>query len=161
MAAVIVGAQGIALVLLAIQPLLVPAVGLFWFVYLMMGMIDSPRGTLINNEIPAARRSSMLSVFSLAVYAGAFLGNAGLGFVAEQASIGASWFVAGSVLAASLLLYLRVDGRLARQVEEQGAGSKGQVASVTVQGAGSMGHEARGTDQVARSKVDGDVFETG
>jgi MFS family permease len=121
MAAVTVGLQGIALMLLAIQPLLVPAVGLFWVVYLMMGLIDSPRGTLINNQIPAERRSSMLSVFSLAVYAGAFVGNVGLGFVAEQASIGLAWFLAGSVLAASLLLYLQVDGRLLRHGRKQGA----------------------------------------
>jgi DHA1 family quinolone resistance protein-like MFS transporter len=114
MAAVVIGAQGVALALLAIQPLLVPAVGLFWLVYLMMGLIDSPRGTLINNEIPAERRSSMLSVFSLAVYAGAFVGNTGLGFVAERGSIGLAWFLAGTVLIASLLLYLQVDGRTAR-----------------------------------------------
>jgi hypothetical protein len=50
------------------------------------------------------------------------------------------------VLAASLLLYLQVDGRLLRHGRKQGARGEGQVAS--------------SEGQVASSKVHGDVFET-
>ena len=65
----------------------------------------------MNREIPAAQRSSMLSIESLAGYAGAIVGSAGLGYVAEHASVGAAWIISGAVLVVSLGLYLQIDVR--------------------------------------------------
>jgi MFS family permease len=115
MAAVFQGIQGAMLIGLAMQANQWAAVGLFWLVYLNLGILNSPVNTLVNEEIPASHRSSMLSIFSLASYAGGFLGSAGLGYLAEQASIALAWIVAGSLLVVSLFLFVQVEVNRARR----------------------------------------------
>jgi hypothetical protein len=53
----------------------------------------------------------MLSIASLAGYVGSMMGGAGLGYVAEHASISVAWIMGGLVLVVSLGLYWRVDAR--------------------------------------------------
>jgi MFS family permease len=124
LAGLLQGVQGAMLLLMAIQTKALPAAIFFWLVYFSMGALNSPLATLINDEIPTERRSSMLSVQSLATYAGVILGSSGLGFVAERAGIGVAWIMAGAVLLVSLFLYLNVDSRRSvaarrsRQVEQ-------------------------------------------
>jgi len=114
--AVFQGAWGIAIILLAMQVYPVPAALIFWLAYLNMGVLDSPHNTLLNREIPSEQRSSMLSISSLSNYIGAMIGSVGLGYIAEHASISAAWMISGLVLAASLILYWKVDRR---QTERQ------------------------------------------
>jgi len=109
--AIFQGLGGGAIVLLALQTGLPLAVLFFWLTYINMGIINSPHSTLLNQEIPAKQRSSMLSIASLASYVGAFIGGAGLGYIAEHGSIGAAWIVGGVVLMASMGLYWGVDIR--------------------------------------------------
>lgn len=110
-AAVFQGLRGVFLIGLALQTAVIPATVFFWLVYLGMGVVNSPHAALINREIPAERRSAMLSVQSLAAYVGSALGSVALGYLAERASIGAVWIVAGAVLMVSLLLYVTIDLR--------------------------------------------------
>jgi len=84
MAAVFQGLQGAALILLAIQGTVGMSAAFFWMIYLSMGVVNSPLGTLMNEEIPSERRSSMLSVQSLAGYAGSIAGSVLLGYVAKN-----------------------------------------------------------------------------
>ncbi|MCP4166070.1 MAG: MFS transporter [Chloroflexi bacterium] len=105
------GGQGLFLILLALQSGVVPALILFWLVYVGMSVSNSPHQTLVNAEIPSARRSSMLSVQSLASYVGGFIGSVGLGYIAQHASVNQAWIVAGLVTVVSLGLYLSVDRR--------------------------------------------------
>lgn len=109
------GLQGLLLIILGLQTMLMPAMFLFWLVYLNLGVIDSPHNTLVNEQIPTSRRSVMLSVQSLAVYFGGFVGSAGLGFIARSYDIGGAWIVAGVVSMLSLLLYLVIDQRQQRE----------------------------------------------
>jgi DHA1 family quinolone resistance protein-like MFS transporter len=109
--AIVQGTWGIAIILLAMQTTPPSAVLFFWLAYLNMGVINSPQQTLLNREIPAQQRSSMLSIASLAGYVGAMIGGVGLGYVAEHASIGAAWIVGGTVLVVSSGLYVGVDMR--------------------------------------------------
>jgi len=109
--AIFQGAWGVAIILLAAQTTLPAAVLIFWLAYLNMGIINSPHNALLNGEIPAEQRSSMLSIASLAGYVGAMIGGAGLGYVAEHMSISMAWIMAGIVLVVSLALYWRVDVR--------------------------------------------------
>lgn len=81
--------QGASILALAAAGAVIPAAGFFWLTYLAGGVGLSPHATLLNAEIPAERRSSMLSIQSLAAYLGSFLGGAALGFVADNASIAA------------------------------------------------------------------------
>jgi MFS family permease len=84
--------------------------------YLNMGVLNSPQETLVNQEIPASRRTAMLSIQSLASYVGGFLGGILLGFIAQHNSINLAWFVAGTISMVSLLLYVGVARRRRRGV---------------------------------------------
>jgi predicted MFS family arabinose efflux permease len=101
--------RGIFLILLAIQTSAFPAMLFFWLVYLNMGILTSPLVTLFNNEIPAERRSSLLSIGSLLSYLGSIAGSTALGYVAEKSSIGSAWGFSGVALILASYLYLRVD----------------------------------------------------
>jgi DHA1 family quinolone resistance protein-like MFS transporter len=101
--------RGCTLVVLALQTGPIPATLLFWLVYGFMGVVNSPHATLMNREIPARQRSSMLSIESLVAYVGSFIGSAGLGYLAEQASIGVAWIVGGAILMVQWGLYLSID----------------------------------------------------
>jgi DHA1 family quinolone resistance protein-like MFS transporter len=82
--------------------------GGFWTYYLGIGTATSPHETLVNHEIPAQRRSAMLSMQSLATYAGSFLGSMILGMIAQTRGISWAWFAAASVAMVSLALYARL-----------------------------------------------------
>ena len=110
-AALFQGMRGFVLILLAVQTAVFPATLLFWAVYLTMGIINSPHETLVNREIPAERRSTMLSVQSLASYTGGIFGSIVLGFIAEQSSINTAWIVTGFILIVSCTLYWQIDKR--------------------------------------------------
>ena len=109
--------QGVSILALAATGPLVPAAGFFWLTYLMGGVGVSPHATLLNAEIPAERRSAMLSVQSLAAYLGSFVGGAALGYVAEHVAISAAWFIAGALTVVSLAPYLILDVRRDRRPE--------------------------------------------
>ncbi len=113
-AAVFQGVQGLLLVLLMLQTATSAATAVFWLVFFSRGLVHSPHAALFNNEVPQARRATMLSVQSLAFYLGGFVGNVLLGFIAERSSIGLAWAVAGGVLLVSVGFYLRLDRRRAR-----------------------------------------------
>jgi MFS transporter, DHA1 family, quinolone resistance protein len=101
--------QGLSILGLSAAGALVPAAGFFWLAYLMSGVGLSPHTTLLNAEIPAERRSVMLSVQSLAAYAGGFLGGASLGYIADHTSITTAWFIAGTLTVLSLVPYLMLE----------------------------------------------------
>lgn len=96
--AIFQGIRGVALVGLALQMTPLPAALLFWLVYMNMGIVNSPHATLMNQEISAKQRSSMLSIESFVAYLGSIVGSAGLGYVAERSSIGLAWTVGGAIL---------------------------------------------------------------
>lgn len=98
-------AQGLSMLFLSATAALFPAAGFFWLVYLTSGVGLSPHAALVNAEIPAERRSTLLSIQSLAFYAGSFAGGAVLGRVADQWGIPAAWAIGGALLLASSLPY--------------------------------------------------------
>ena len=53
-----------------------------------MGGANSPVGVILNSEISAERRSSMLSIQSMVGYLGFFSGSLVLGLIAERMSAG-------------------------------------------------------------------------
>jgi MFS family permease len=108
-AAIFQGLRGIILIGLALQSNLPVAVLLFWLVYLNMGAVNSPHGTLLNEQIPSGQRSSVLSIESLASYLGGAMGGTLLGYIAKQFSISTAWIIAGGALVLSLFLYLKID----------------------------------------------------
>ncbi|MFN2188313.1 MAG: MFS transporter [Candidatus Promineifilaceae bacterium] len=116
-AALFQGVQGAALVILALQDTVALSAAIFWLVYLSIGVVNSPMSTLMNDEIPSERRSSMLSVQSLSGYVGSIAGSVLLGYIANSRSISSAWIAAGFVLLVSLTLFLRVDVQRRRKQE--------------------------------------------
>ncbi len=104
-------AHGAAFVALALTGGFAAAAALFWGTYLARSAWSSPHLALYNEGLRPANRSAMLSVQSLASYAGAFVGSVALGALADASSIGAAWAVAGAAVAATSLLYLGLDRR--------------------------------------------------
>jgi len=81
----------------------------FWSCYFAIGVGNSPQATLVNEEIPSERRSSMMSIFSLMAFVGSITGSVILGFVAQNLSITAAWLMGAAVVLLSGWLYLRAD----------------------------------------------------
>ena len=120
-AALFQGIQGGVLLLLALQSTAGLATAFFWLVYFSRGTMNSPHAALFNAEVSVSRRSSMLSVQSLANYVGGGLGSVALGYLSSRFSISIAWLLAAGLLVLSLPLYLLVDARRARarvEVEE-------------------------------------------
>ena len=113
------GMRGLFVLLLALQYSMGPAVGAFWLAYMMVGAGDSPHQTLINRNVAPERRSAMLSVQSLALSLGAFMGSAVFGYIARAAGLRVVWIVTAGYLVLSLVLYLRVDARESRSERVQ------------------------------------------
>ena len=108
------GVAGVALVLLAWQAQPVLAVAWYALTYLAHAGTGSPASTILHARIPSERRSASLSIISLASFIGAFLGSAGLGWVAERVGIGVAWSVAGGVMGFAVLAWWRVHVRVGR-----------------------------------------------
>jgi predicted MFS family arabinose efflux permease len=111
LASVFLVVQGALFLFLALQTNVLRATAFLWLTYMTRATWSSPHAALYNREVPAERRSVMLSVLSLAGFAGAFLGSVALGPLAEATRVASVWFVAGTCVAVSALSYLRLDGR--------------------------------------------------
>ncbi len=108
-AGVFQGLQAVAFVVLAWQTGLIGATALFWLTYVTRSAWSSPHLALFNAAVPAARRSVMLSVLSLAGFAGSFLGSLLLAPLAQATSIAVVWCVCAGVLALGVTAYLALD----------------------------------------------------
>lgn len=99
-------ASGALIVLLSFQG----GVGAFAAVYLVMflfnGAANVPESTALNAEIPEARRSSLLSLSSLAMQLGGVAGSLVFGAAVSRIGIPGVWRMAGAAFAASGILYL-------------------------------------------------------
>jgi len=95
-----------AILFLALQTNALVAAPLFWLAYFSRGATSSPQATLLNNEVPNTKRSSILSIQSLTFALGGFLGSVGLGYLADTFSIQTAWLVAGASLIVAVACYL-------------------------------------------------------
>ena len=100
---------GCFMLLLARQSLLLPGIAVYWLAGLTAQSNDSPHMTLLNQQIPAAQRSAMLSMASMVGYLGVMLGSFGFAALAERFCIQTVWLLDGLVLIVSSLLYIKVE----------------------------------------------------
>jgi predicted MFS family arabinose efflux permease len=78
---------------------------LYFLLFFAHGITGSPEMTVFNRDIPANKRSSLLSLNSLFLQAGGALGSLAAGQIAMRHSIPAAWMVSGGLLAASAFAY--------------------------------------------------------
>jgi len=99
--------SGALILLLAAQRSIFPFSAVYLLMFFLNGMTNIPESTLFNQEIPEDKRSSLLSVSSLAVQLGGAAGSLLFAALVKRLSIPGVWIVAGALFSASSLLYLK------------------------------------------------------
>ncbi len=122
--------RGAALFLLVMQSSVPLASLFFWTVYFGMGVAGPAVGTILNEEITADFRSTMLSIQSMVSYIGVFAGSLVLGSLAQRVSISAAWLLGSIVLMVLLFPYLRIDRLYRTKVASKKAEQEGQNAQL-------------------------------
>ncbi|OHE70024.1 MAG: hypothetical protein A2Z99_13440 [Treponema sp. GWB1_62_6] len=111
-------ALGVTIVVLAFQGRFIGFSILFLLVMGFNGMLGVPESTVFNIEIPADKRSSLLSLSSLAMQVGGIVASVFFSLVIARTTIAIVWAVAGTAFGFSSILYFHLDrhakGRLSR-----------------------------------------------
>lgn len=89
---------GLIAVLLALQRSSVGFIAAYGLVYLLIGISEIFEKGLINGSIPSDKRASMLSLMSLSMQVGGFLGSGLMAVIISRTGISGSWIVSGTVL---------------------------------------------------------------
>jgi DHA1 family quinolone resistance protein-like MFS transporter len=92
--------------------------------FLFNGMANSPEASLMNSQVPADRRSTLLSFASLIMQFGGLSGSLFLGYLANSRSITMAWILAAFVLIASAAFYVFIPrGSIGSSVSNGGEGN--------------------------------------
>jgi MFS family permease len=120
--------MGALMAILAMQNEILMFSTFYLLVYMVLGMTQSPYGSLYNDEVPTEHRSTMLSFQSLVMQGGGLMGSIMLGYVAGASGIPAAWFIAAAVVAFSSLgfFYLRAHKARAALGKTPQGGEKAQ-----------------------------------
>lgn len=109
-------AAGVLILALALQKKTLPFSVFYLTMFLFNGMANVPESTIFNVEIPEDRRSSMLSLGSLAVQLGGAAGSLAFAALVTRLMIPGVWIIAGAIFSASSLLYLRASSLSGREI---------------------------------------------
>ena len=93
---------------LAMQQRIAGFAALYIGVFLFNGLATSPHATLLNEQIPAERRSTILSFESVLLQIGAVVGVLFMALISSTRGIPAAWIVGASALALSSICYLLI-----------------------------------------------------
>ena len=77
-------------------------------IFLFNGLSTSPHATILNREIPAAKRSTLMSFESLTLQLGAVIGSIFMGYIAQRQSIAFAWYIGSVILFLSSIFYLLI-----------------------------------------------------
>jgi MFS family permease len=99
---------GLLIVVLAFQNQVPAFASVYLGLFMFNGMLNIPEGTLINTLIPDDKRSSLLSLSSLALQLGGISGSVLYSILLRHLGISHIWLISGTVFALSSLLYLGI-----------------------------------------------------
>lgn len=102
---------GVALVLMALTTSTPLAAALFVVFYGLNGLAGPLTDELMHENVPADRRSTIVSVSSLAVHAGALISALTLTALADRQGIPIAWAIGGATLALGSFFYIGVGHR--------------------------------------------------
>jgi len=100
-------AAGFLIVVLAFQSALLPFAAVYLFLFMFNGMASIPETTALNRCIPDDKRSSILSLSSLAVQVGGVMGALLFSLLLNFTTISVVWIITGLLFAASGFLFWR------------------------------------------------------
>jgi predicted MFS family arabinose efflux permease len=106
LAAISQAITGAVVLTLAVQQQVMGGALLFCLYYLMSALHGSFVLSLFHHDVPAAQRSSLQSVLSLAGHLGGVVGGLMFGYVAQQHTIAVAWWWAGIILLVSTGLFV-------------------------------------------------------
>lgn len=106
---------GIFFFLLAVQANILGFSVFYLTLFIFNGMANSPYLTVFNKSIPEKHRSTLLSLDSLFVKTGVFIGGIVIGYIANRFSISFGWVAGGGILAASSILFLKLPQKQKRR----------------------------------------------
>jgi len=111
---------GLLIMVLAFQKKVPAFASVYLGMFMFNGMLTIPEGTLINTLIPDEKRSSLLSLSSLAMQLGGVSGSILFSLLLRSMDIPGIWLIAGTVFALSSLIYLgiRLDKQPAKQMQK-------------------------------------------
>jgi MFS family permease len=96
---------GLLIVVLAFQKTVPAFASAYLGLFMFNGMLTIPEGTLINTLIPDDKRSSLLSLGSLAMQLGGISGAVLFSILLRYLDISGIWVITGTVFALSSLIY--------------------------------------------------------
>ena len=99
---------GMLIVVLAFQKNVPAFASVYLGLFMFNGMLTIPEGTLINTLIPDDKRSSLLSLSSLAMQVGGVSGSVLYSILLRYLDISGIWLIAGTIFALSSLIYLGI-----------------------------------------------------
>ncbi len=99
---------GIGFIMLARQSGLYSFACWYFILFSFNGASSSPHNALLNSKVPSEKRSTILSLSSLALQAGGAIGSLAGGIISERFGIPVTWVAAGILLILSSGLYLAV-----------------------------------------------------
>lgn len=106
----VIGAQGfigagLIGAALALNPLF--AIPFFLLHEVARGAFDPLVGAYLHEKIPSRQRATLDSFMALSCNAGAMIGLATMGLLADHTSIAITWFASGAILIASVIVFIR------------------------------------------------------
>jgi MFS family permease len=99
---------GLLIVMLAFRKNVPTFASVYLGLFMFNGMLTIPEGTLINTLIPDDKRSSLLSLSSLALQVGGVSGSVLYSILLRYLDIPGIWLMAGTIFALSSLIYLGI-----------------------------------------------------
>jgi MFS family permease len=99
---------GMLIVVMAFQKNVPAFASVYLGLFMFNGMLNIPEGTLINTLIPDEKRSSLLSLSSLAMQVGGISGSILFSILLRYLDISGVWLITGTVFAVSSLIYLGI-----------------------------------------------------
>lgn len=99
---------GLLIMVLAFQKTMPAFASVYLGLFMCNGMLTIPEGTLVNTLIPDDKRSSLLSLSSLAMQLGGVSGSVLFSILLRYLDIPDIWLITGSVFALSGFLYLGI-----------------------------------------------------
>ncbi|MDX9958330.1 MAG: MFS transporter [Clostridia bacterium] len=99
---------GLLIAVLAFQKNVPAFASVYLGLFMFNGMLNIPEGTLINTLIPDDKRSSLLSLSSLAMQVGGVSGSVLFSILLRYLDISGIWLITGTVFALSSLIYLGI-----------------------------------------------------
>lgn len=97
---------GILVMILASRRGIIEFTSIYLFMFMINGMMNIPESTIMNTMVPDGKRSSVLSLASLAMQSGGIAGAIVYSMAVKSLGVSGVWLIAGAVFGLSGIIYV-------------------------------------------------------